>query len=465
VENLTPREVVAALDKYVVGQAAAKRALAVALRNRFRRRQLPEEVSREILPKNIMMIGPTGVGKTELARRVARLIDAPFVKVEATRFTEVGYVGRDVESIVHEVVEAAVGMVHEAKLKVVQEKAEEAAVERLIGYLAQQTGARPRRRARAKAAQAQAGAPTPAAPTDPAREDARPLSRTISGPTRDILAQRLADKDLEETMIEIELAEDPFYDAGFGYDSYDEFGPPYDVPPPRRVRRVAVKEARRLLIRDEANKLIDWDQVAEEGIQRSEQSAVVFIDEIDKIVGPKIEVGADVSGGGVQRDLLPIVEGTTVMTRFGPVKTDHILFIAAGAFSQTRPSDLIPELQGRFPLRVELGSLSQADFERILVEPENALTKQYVALLSTESVEIAFTASGVRRLAEIAVLMNERAENIGARRLHTVVERTLEEISFSAPEHQGDKVTVDAAYVDARLGDLLKDEDLSRYIL
>jgi ATP-dependent HslUV protease ATP-binding subunit HslU len=465
VENLTPREVVAALDKYVVGQAAAKRALAVALRNRFRRRQLPEEVGREILPKNILMIGPTGVGKTELARRLARLMDAPFVKVEATRFTEVGYVGRDVESIVHEVAEAAVGMVNEAKLKVVQEKAETAAVERLIGYLAQQTSSRPRRRARAKAAQAQAGTSSPAAPADAPREDARPLSRVVSGPTRDLIARSLADKELEETMIEIELADDPFFDAGYGFDSYDDFGPPYEGPSQRRIRRVSVKEARRLLTRDEANKLIDWDQVAEEGIQRAEQLAVVFIDEIDKVVGPKVEVGADVSGAGVQRDLLPIVEGTTVMTRFGPVKTDHILFIAAGAFSQSKPSDLIPELQGRFPLRVELASLSQADFERILVEPENALTKQSAALLSTEGVELSFSADGVRRLAEIAAHVNERNENIGARRLHTVLERTLEEISFSAPEHPGEKVVVDAAYVDARLGDLLKDEDLSRYIL
>ena len=479
-ENLRPQEVVAELDKYVVGQTAAKRAIAVALRNRYRRRLLPEKVGREILPKNIMMIGPTGVGKTELARRVARLIDAPFVKVEATKFTEVGYVGRDVESIVHELIETSVSMVHEEKLKGVQSRAEELAAERIVDYLCQQSAPRRRKVGRPRSAQAQQSAVAGGAGVaEGAREEA-----PVAAPTprargdsqkRQRFQELLQTKQLEDTVIEIELAGEPVYESMLEFgpgmspeemtDTFNDYLQSYSSYPQKRVRRVCIKEARRLLIREEANKLIDFDQVVEEAVQRAEQTAVVFVDEIDKIAGPRIEIGADISGEGVQRDLLPIVEGSTVMTRYGPVRTDHVLFIAAGSFYQQKPSDLIPELQGRFPLRVELSSLTQADFERILVEPENALTKQYAALLSTEGVELEFARDGVSRIAGIARQVNERAENIGARRLYTVMERVLEDLSFDAPDHAGQKVVVDGTYVDGRLGDLLRDEDLSKYIL
>ena len=498
-EDLKPREVVAELDKYVIGQAAAKRAMAVALRNRFRRRQLPEEIGREILPKNIMMIGPTGVGKTEIARRVARLIDAPFVKVEATKFTEVGYVGRDVDSIVNDLIENSVTMVHEEKLKGVHEKAEELANERIIDYLCQQSEPRQRKTGRPRAAQARqtgaggggssvadlgtgSGATASAgAGSATAKEEstgsvpARSTGRRPSALQRQKFSDLLSQEKIEDQVIEIEISTEPLYDSLLEFvpgmsqeemtDSFNDYMQSYNSYPQKRQRKVPVKEARRLLTREEANKLIDFDQVVEEAIQRAEETAVVFIDELDKIAGPKIETGADVSGEGVQRDLLPIVEGSTVQTRFGPVRTDHVLFIAAGAFYAHKPSDLIPELQGRFPLRVELASLTQSDFERILTEPSNALTKQYTALLSTEGVELVFASDGTARIAEIAFQVNERAENIGARRLHTVMERVLEEISFEASDHPGEKVTVDAAYVDHRLGDLLKNEDLSKYIL
>ena len=486
-ENLTPRQTVAELDKYIVGQSAAKRAVAVALRNRYRRRLLSEAMQPEVSPKNLMMIGPTGVGKTEIARRVAKLIDAPFVKVEATKFTEVGYVGRDVESIIQDLVESSVAMVHQQKLEQVQAKAESLATERILNYLCQQTrlvGQRVRSKAQPAAVQAIAGAPgstVPGPATDHSREDPAPAARPMAGEKRSPRQRKrmtdlLGSHQLEDVMIDIELSSDlDAYDSVVEFasgmspeemtETFNEFMQSYSSYSRKRVRRVSVKDARRLLTREEANKLIDFDQVVEEGVQRAEQSGVIFIDELDKICGPKVETGADVSGEGVQRDLLPIVEGTTVMTRYGQVKTDHMLFLAAGAFHHNRPSDLIPELQGRFPLRVELESLSQAAFERILTEPENALTKQYQALLATEKVELEFTTDGISEIAKLAYQANDRMENIGARRLHTVLEKVLEDVSFDATDHQGGKVVVDAPYVRARLGNLIQNQDLSRYIL
>jgi len=486
-ENLTPRQIVAELNKYIVGQDAAKRAVAVALRNRYRRRLLPDSIQGEISPKNLLMIGPTGVGKTEIARRVAKLIDAPFVKVEATKFTEVGYVGRDVDSIVQELVEASVAMVHAQKLEQVQAKAESTATERILDYLCQQTklvSQRARVKGQPVAAQAARGnAATPAAVASASSAESEVTLATVPragkgtrGRQRERLIDLLASHQLEDVMIDIELSSDADnFDSVVEFaggmspeemtETFNEFMQSYSSYTRKRVRRVSVREARRLLTREEANKLIDLDQVVEEGVQRAEQSGVVFIDELDKICGPKVEMGADVSGEGVQRDLLPIVEGTTVMTRYGQVKTDHILFLAAGAFHHSKPSDLIPELQGRFPLRVELNSLGQADFERILTEPDNALTKQYQALLSTEGVELEFTPDGISEIARMAHMANEQMENIGARRLHTVLEKVLEDVSFEASDHQGKKVVVDAAFVQSRLGSLVQNQDLSRYIL
>jgi ATP-dependent HslUV protease ATP-binding subunit HslU len=477
VENLTPQEVVAELDKHIVGQGAAKRAIAVALRNRYRRQQLPEEIRRDVLPKNILMFGPTGVGKTEIARRVARLIEAPFIKVEATRFTEAGYVGEDVETIVFDLVDAAIDMVHNQKISQVQDRAEKLAQERLVGYLFQQMngGFAPKRRA---AARRRGSRRDSAAAEAVAEEVARPAPSSGDGRTyeRSQVAAMLAASELDAAMVEIELT-----NPSFGFDGYSEQGPPvpseesgmefgpesspYPSGPQKRVRRVSVKEARRLLVRDEANKMVDFDEVIDQAIQRAEQSGVVFIDELDKIAGPRIETGSDVSGEGVQRDLLPIVEGTAIITRYGPVRTDHVLFVGAGSFYRHKPSDLIPELQGRFPLRVELDSLSRADFRRILLDTDSSLIKQSQALLGTEGVNLEFTPEAIDRVADFAFSINENTENIGARRLQTVVEKVLEEISFDAPSRSGETVTVDAAYVDGRLNTLAANEDLSRYIL
>ncbi len=476
-ENLTPQQVVAELDRYIVGQAAAKKAVAIALRNRYRRQQLSPELRRDVIPKNILMIGPTGVGKTEIARRVAQLVDAPFVKVEATKFTEAGYVGRDVESIVFDLVEAAIDLVHDQRLAQVQDKAEGLAKERLIGYLVQQMNGQraPQRRA---AARRRGGRRNGGAP-EPTQLDAA-VARTDEHPApayeRSRLVDMLEKSQLDDTLVEIELSNDQLgYNAflemppGLSPDEIDEtfdnFARQYQSFPQKRVRRVSVKEARRLLTREEANKLVDFDEVIDQAIERVEQSGVVFIDEMDKIAGPRVEVGADVSGEGVQRDLLPIVEGSVVMTRYGPVKTDHILFIGAGAFYQSKPSDLIPELQGRFPIRVELTSLGRDDFRRILGDTDSSLIKQYQALLRTEGVDLIFTDDAVGAIADIAYRVNESTENIGARRLQTVLERVLEDVSFRAPEYAGQTITIDGAYVQDRMKDLVVNDDLARYIL
>jgi ATP-dependent HslUV protease ATP-binding subunit HslU len=478
-KNLTPQSVVAELDKYIVGQTEAKRAMAIALRNRYRRQQLPPEIAREIAPKNLLLIGPTGVGKTELARRVAALADAPFVKVEATKFTEVGYVGKDVDSIVHDLVEASVQLVHEEKLKEVEARAETQATEKILNYLVQQLPVVSRKVAAKGGASA---AHTAAEVTESASATVRPRPLTRADKARlrrerDRLRQLLQSKQLEDQIIEIEVgSEVDRFEAMLEFgnanpqelsDAYSDYLEAYHggSGSRRRSRRVSVKEARRILTREEATKLIDMDHVIETAIQRAEASGVVFIDEIDKVAGPRHEFGSDVSGEGVQRDLLPIVEGTTVQTRYGPIKTDHVLFVAAGSFYHNKPSDLIPELQGRFPLRVELKSLTEEDFRRILTEPANALTKQYIALLGAEGVTITFGDDAIAEIARIAVLMNERMENIGARRLHTIMERVLEEISFSASERVGETVHIDAEFVRARMADLIKDHDLSRYIL
>ena len=490
-ESLTPQQIVAELDRYIVGQAEAKKAVAIALRNRYRRKRLSESIRKDITPKNILMIGPTGVGKTEIARQVARMIGAPMVKVEATKFTEVGYVGRDVESIVHELVETSVNMVHEERMRDVQSRAERLAFERLVNYLCQQVADTGHKRI-ARQALARQGGTAPglvssAMATSEAIDDRASGQVAVSGVSaadqrrlarrRKRVAELLKDRQLEDAIIEIELDSDlDGYDSVLEFpanaspdemtETFSEFMQSYGNRFPRkRMRKVSVRDARRILTREEANKLIDFDEVVEEAVGRAEETGVVFIDEMDKIIGPKVEIGADVSGEGVQRDLLPIVEGTTVMTRYGPVTTDHVLFIGAGAFYQRKPSELIPELQGRFPLRVELSSLNQKDFERILTEPANSLTKQYQALLSTEGVDLVFTPEAISEMASVAQQLNERMENIGARRLHTIMEKVLEEISFTAPDHSGEKVVIDRDYVAKRLSGLVQDEDLSKYIL
>lgn len=507
-KDLTPQQIVRELDRYIVGQAEAKRAVAIALRNRYRRLALPAELQAEITPKNILMMGPTGVGKTEIARRLARLADSPFVKVEATKFTQVGYVGRDVESIVRDLMDTAVTMTHERRVSEVTERATQAAEDRIIDILTEKAVAeatevtesadsadtsdsadKPGRADRTAARSATRGgrskaSATPAVATSGSAVTSAPAAKATGGrvtrrakaQARKAVAERMARNELDEQIIEIELDAE----EGGGYPSMFEFvaGISNDemsdgfqelltgVPTSRRrMRSVSVKEARRLLTQEEANKLIDFEEVVENATQRVEQAGVIFLDEIDKIVGSKVDTGPDVSGEGVQRDLLPIVEGSSVMTRFGPVKTDHILWIAAGAFHNAKPSDLIPELQGRLPLRVELSALRREDYERILMEPENALTKQYTALMQVDGVELNFTEDGLKELAACAWRMNERAENIGARRLHTIMERVLEEVSFQGPDIAGQTVTVDATFVRDRLGPLMQDEDLSRYIL
>jgi ATP-dependent HslUV protease ATP-binding subunit HslU len=423
------------------------------------------------------MIGPTGVGKTEIARRVARILDAPFIKVEATRFTEAGYVGQDVETIVFDLVDAAIDLVHDQKIAQVQERAEKLAKERLIDYLQQQLSGKHLLKKRV-AARRRPGRRNAAVAEAPAEESNRTILGSAEGRVFDRaqLADMLEHSMLDDAMVEIELTV-----QDFGYDDYldgpvgqdaDDSGQPVDSPSParaaapkKRIRRVSVKEAHRLLNRDEANKLVDFDEVIDQAIERAEQSGVVFIDELDKIAGPRVELGSDVSGEGVQRDLLPIVEGSAVITRYGPVRTDYVLFIGAGAFYRNKPSDLIPELQGRFPLRVELDSLTRDDFRRILVETDNSLIKQAQALLATEGVELQFTTEAIGRVADIAYTVNDTTENIGARRLQTVLERVLEEISFDAPTRSGEVIVIDSAYVDQQVKHLVKDDNLARYIL
>jgi ATP-dependent HslUV protease ATP-binding subunit HslU len=451
-DELTPREIVAELDKYIVGQNAAKKAVAVALRNRVRRQKLTPELAEDILPKNILMIGPTGVGKTEIARRLARLAGCPFVKVEASKYTEVGYVGRDVESMVRDLVETSIDMVREEKLDEVAERAEQSAEERLLDLLLPPS-------------------PMPAEPASGvAGGDAQ--RREQIQRTREKLRSQLREGKLDQRMVEVEVRERamPAFEiiTNQGVEEMDMkvtdmlsgfFGQQ------KKKRKMTVAEAFDYLIQEEENRLIDMDQVTRIAVDRVEQMGILFIDEVDKIAGRESGHGPDVSREGVQRDILPIVEGTTVNTRYGMVRTDHILFIAAGAFHTTKPSDLIPELQGRFPIRVELGSLSEADFIRILTEPKNALIKQYVALLDTEAVKLTFTEDAVAAIARFAATVNEHTENIGARRLHTILEKVLEEISFEAPELKKKTVKVDGAYVQKQLTNIVKDQDLSRYIL
>jgi len=453
-DELTPREIVIELDKYIVGQAAAKRAVAVALRNRVRRQKLTPEMAEDVLPKNILMIGPTGVGKTEIARRLARLAGCPFIKVEASKYTEVGYVGRDVESMVRDLVETSIDMVREEKLDEVAERAEHAAEERVLDLL------------------------LPASPPPPS-ESSNSSAPQIEAPrhdqmdrTREKLRAQLRDGKLDQRLVEVEVRErsTPAFEivSSQGVEEMDInvkdmlsgiFGQQ------KRRRRMTVAEAFDYLIQEEENKLLDMDQVTRLAVERAEQMGIIFIDEIDKIAGRESGHGPDVSREGVQRDILPIVEGTTVNTRYGMIRTDHILFIAAGAFHISKPSDLIPELQGRLPIRVELTALTEADFVRILTEPKNALIKQYVALLDTEGLKLNFTEDAIATLARYAVMVNEQTENIGARRLHTILEKVLDEISFEAPDLKKKNVKVDGAYVTKQLADIVKNQDLSRYIL
>ena len=452
-ETLTPKQIVAELDKYIVGQLDAKRAVAIALRNRWRRQQLPIELRDEVAPKNIIMIGPTGIGKTEIARRLAHLTRSPFLKVEASKFTEVGYVGRDVESMIRDLTELAKNLVREEEAKQIEDKARVNAEERLLDLLL------PVPPARRKPGEATVGLD--------------PLGQEQYQQTREKFRQYVRDGKLDNREVELEVEERsmPFIEviSGSGLEDMDinikdMLG---NMFPQRKKRRKAkVPEALEILAQEEAQKLIDMDKVVKEAIKRVEQAGIVFLDEIDKIAGRERNIGGpDVSREGVQRDLLPIIEGSTVNTKYGMVRTDHILFIAAGAFHVSKPADLIPELQGRFPIRVELYPLGQDDFVRILREPRNALIKQYKALLETEGVQVTFTDDSITEIASIAVTVNERTENIGARRLHTVMERMLDEISFEASDLSGERITIDAQYVREKLADVVKDEDLTRYIL
>jgi ATP-dependent HslUV protease ATP-binding subunit HslU len=444
--NMTPQETVDALDRYIIGQTDAKKAVAVALRNRWRRLQLDEDLKDEILPKNIIMIGPTGIGKTEIARRISKLVNAPFVKVEASKFTEVGYVGRDVESMIRDLTDYSVNMVRQEQMERKQEAAKEMVEERLLDLLL---------------------------PPLESEKDASE-GKASTNPTREKFRKKLRSGVLDERMVELDVSERP---SG----AVMEFMPvsmndnmdmnirdmlSNMMPKQSKRRRVNIEDARKILQQEEVSKLIDMDEVIREALTRVEQSGIVFLDEIDKVASRRSHShGPDVSREGVQRDLLPIVEGSTVNTKHGPVQTDHILFIAAGAFHLTKPSDMIPELQGRFPIRVELQSLSKDDFVKILTEPKNALIVQYTALMKTEGVELEFTKAAIDTIAEIACQINEDSENIGARRLHTVMEQLLEEVSFTAPDLNGQKISVTPEYIQSRLSNLLKNQDLSRYIL
>jgi len=441
---MTPREIISELDRYIIGQHDAKRAVAIALRNRWRRQQVLSPMREEITPKNILLIGPTGVGKTEIARRLARLANAPFIKVEATKFTEVGYVGRDVETIVRDLVDTSIKIVREEHLARVQTRAEKMAEERLLDILI----------------------PHPVNPHGPVAS-----SPVANSDSREKMRHKLCLGELNNRQVEIEVEQAPnmpmmqvFPNQGGdgGMDLQDMLG--NIIGKQSKPKRMSVADAMKIIQQQEADRLLDEETIKDEAIRRAENDGIVFLDEMDKITH-RSGTGADVSREGVQRDLLPLVEGTTVNTRYGHIKTDHVLFIASGAFHLAKPSDLIPELQGRFPIRVNLSALGAVEFRRILVEPESSLTRQYAALLQAENVSISFTSDGIAELARIAVLVNEKTENIGARRLHTLLERVLEEISFEASDRSGESIEVDAAYVLAQLGEISADEDLSRYIL
>ena len=449
-DDMTPREIVVELDKYIVGQTAAKRAVAVALRNRVRRQKLEPEIAEDVLPKNILMIGPTGVGKTEIARRLARLAGCPFVKVEASKYTEVGYVGRDVESMVRDLVETSIDMVREEKLDEVADRAEQSAEERVLDLLLP---------------------PLPPAPAGTSESELL-AQREQTQRTREKLRAQLREGKLDQRMVDLEVRERamPSFEiiSNQGIDEMDVnikdmlsgfFGQQ------KKKRKMSVADAFEYLIQEEENKLLDMDQLTRVAVERAEQMGIIFIDEIDKVAGREAGHGPDVSREGVQRDILPIIEGTTVNTRYGMIRTDHILFIAAGAFHVSKPSDLIPELQGRLPIRVEMQSLKEEDFVRILTEPKNALIKQYIALLDTEGVKLQFTEDAILMIAKFATSVNEQTENIGARRLHTILEKVLDELSFEAPDLKKKSVKVDAAYVNKQLADIVKNQDLSRYIL
>jgi ATP-dependent HslUV protease ATP-binding subunit HslU len=468
VENLTPAQIVLELDRHIIGQDDAKRAVAVALRNRYRRRQLPDELREEIHPRNILMIGPTGVGKTEIARRVAKMVDAPFIKVEATKFTEVGYVGRDVESMVRDLVEVAISNLHNKRMDEVREQASQLAEERLADLVTEQMLSRKPARNGSRRPESE-GEPEPDTTARQKLTEQRRLQRE-----RKRTLRLLQEHALDEETVEIDIEYDDFgeFDPGefgdeFGDDMQGTFRDFLDSLMPRRPtrRKVSVREAERILTQQEAYRMVDAGSVIDDAILRAEESGVIFLDEIDKTISSSNDYGGDVSGEGVQRDLLPIVEGSVVMTRYGPVKTDHVLFIAAGSFHDTRPADLIPELQGRFPIRVELSSLDEDDLYRILTEPRNALTRQYEALLATEGVELAFTDESLREMARLASLVNGRTEDIGARRLQTIFEKVLEEISFTASDRQGERIVVEDAFVTERVGEIAVDDDLSNFIL
>lgn len=460
---LTPREIVFELDKYIIGQKKAKKSVAIALRNRYRRNMLQDHLRDEIIPKNILMIGPTGVGKTEIARRLAKLVHAPFVKIEATKFTEVGYVGRDVESMVRDLVETAIRMVKAEKTEEVKDQAEKMANERIVQMMAPSPQ---KSKAVKNPLEMLFGQQEKQEPPSESEQDVQLTRR------REELRRQLAEGKLENDVIEIEVEDhspsmlEMFSGQGneqIGLNMQELFG--NMMPKKTKRRKLPVKEARKVLIQEEATKLIDMDEVIQESIERAEQNGMIFIDEIDKIATTGKGGGPDVSREGVQRDILPIVEGSTVMTKYGPVKTDYILFIAAGAFHIAKPSDLIPELQGRFPIRVELNNLSMEDFVKILTEPKNAITKQYAALLETEGTKIVFSDEALHEIARIAVEVNNHTDNIGARRLHTILEKLLEDLSFEVPDIQLESFTITAEYVREKLSDIVQNRDLSQYIL
>ncbi len=470
-EDLTPKQIVQELDKFIIGQENAKKSVAVALRNRFRRKKLPPEMRDEIIPKNIILIGPTGVGKTEIARRLAKLVNAPFVKVEATKFTEVGYVGRDVETMVRDLVETAIRIVKAEKMASVEDKASKMAEERLVNILLPIPKKKEKSFANPLGALFQSFSGEEVEEEQNTEDEDREKHEELFT-KRNRIRQDLMEGKLEEQYVEIEVEDisssmvEIFSGHGveeMGINIQDFLG--NMMPKKKKKRKLTVSEARKLLLQEEAQGLIDMDQVTNEAITRAEQSGIIFLDEIDKISGKDSSVGPDVSREGVQRDILPIVEGSTVMTKYGPVKTDFVLFIAAGAFHIAKPSDLIPELQGRFPIRVELNSLTRDDFKQILIQPENAIIKQYIALLSTEGVNIHFKEDSIEEIAELAYQLNEQMENIGARRLQTILEKLLEEVSFEAPDLIEKEIVIDALYVQESLKDIVKNRDLSKYIL